>query len=128
MSDDVNADFGRLQGTAQTGVSGFNAAGRHPLFSAAHSFILAHKYGQADPQTYMRNPGLRQMDTRQAAMEGLQKAGQGVRRWADYYRPSIPGPVGTVPSPTTPAPKVPQNYSYSNRSYSKPMTAPGTPL
>lgn len=75
MSDDVEADFARLHGTSQVGVSGFNAAKTHPVFGALHSFALAHRYGQADPYTYMNNPGLRSLDTRDAALAGLQSLG-----------------------------------------------------
>lgn len=113
MSDDVNADFGRLQQTAQIGASGFDATKTHPVFGALHSFALSHKYGQADPYTYMRNPNLRAMDTRAAAFQGMQKLGEGVRRAADMYRPSIPGPVPPMPSPTPTAPTNPSQYTRS---------------
>lgn len=75
MSNDVEADFARLHGTSQIGASGFNAAKTHPLFGAVHSFALAHKYGQADPYTYINNPRLRTVDTRDAALAGLQSVG-----------------------------------------------------
>jgi hypothetical protein len=125
MSSDINADFSRLQGTAEIGVTGFNAAGTHPLFAAAHSFALAHRYGHTDPYTYMRNPGLRALDTRQAAMEGMQKLGEGVRRWSDYYRPSIPGPVGPIPATNTSTPTMPSPAKFTKRTYSQRMSPPG---
>lgn len=75
MSDDVEADFARLHGTSQIGASGFNAAKAHPLFGAVHSVVLAQKYGGADPYTYMQNPRLRSIDTRDAALAGLQGLG-----------------------------------------------------
>jgi hypothetical protein len=130
MSDDVNADFERLHGVAQIGHSGFNAAGQHPVFSAAHSFFLAHKYGKEDPGTYLRNPGLRRMDTRQAALEGLQSAGAGVRRYSDRFA-ALPQPfdmstVTTATSPTT-VPTSPGAYQYKPRTYSARMTPPGMP-
>jgi len=125
MSDDVNADFGRLHAVSRVGVSGFNAAGTHPLFSAVHSFALAHRYGKEDPQTYMRNPGLRTMDTRQAALEGMQQAGGAVRRGIDYLMPSIPKPPGPVPPPTTGVPTMPAPSTFTKRTYSQRMTPPG---
>lgn len=125
MSDDINADFERLHGVAQVGHSGFNAAKPHPVFSAVHSFFLAHKYGKEDPGTYLRNPGLRNMDTRQAALEGLQSAGAGVRRGIDYLRPSIPGPVPTMPGPTVSTPTMPAPATFTKRTYSARMTPPG---
>lgn len=129
MSDDVEADFARLHGVAQIGHAGFNAAGQHPLFSAVHSFTLAHKYGKEDPRTYMRNPGLRQMDTREAAMQGMQKLGEGVRRWSDYYKPSVPGPVPPIPGVNTTVPPTnPGSYQYKPGNYSQAMTPPGTPI
>lgn len=125
MSDDVNADFARLHGTAQIGASGFDATAKHPLFSTLHSYALAHKYGQESPQTYMNNPRLRTMDTRQAAMQGLQSAGAGVRRFADMYRPSIPGPIPSMSGPMTTVPTNPGAYSFTRRQYSARMTPPG---
>jgi hypothetical protein len=125
MSADVDADFARLHATTQVGVGGFDATKKHPLFSAVHSFALAHRYGKEDPATYMKNPGLRTMDTREAAIRGMQSAGDRVRRYADLYRPSIPGPVGTVPEPTTPAPEMPSAYGFIKRNYSARMSPPG---
>jgi hypothetical protein len=128
MSDDVNADFARLHGIAQLGASGFDMTKGHPLFTATHSMILAHKYGREDVQTYMRHPGLRSMDTRQAALESLQSAGSTVKRFADMYRPSIPGPIPDMSGPATTVPTSPGAYKFSQRTYSKPMTPPGSPL
>lgn len=125
MSDDINADFQRLHSVARTGLTGFNAAKPHPLFSAAHSYVLAHRYGKEDPTTYYRNPGLRNMDTRQAALEGMQKAGGAVRRGIDYLMPSIPGPVGPIPAPTTGVPTMPAPATFTKRTYSARMTPPG---
>jgi hypothetical protein len=128
MSNDVDADFARLHATAQMGASSFDASKRHPLFSTFHSYVLAHKYGKEDPQTYMRNPGLRSMDTRQATIEGMQKAGAGVRRYADMYRPSIPGPIPPMPGVNTTVPTPVTNpgaYSFTHREYSQRMSPPG---
>lgn len=127
MSDDVHADFERLHSVARTGVTGFNAAKAHPVFSALHSLTLAHKYGKEDPQTYMRNPGLRSMDTRQAALEGLQSAGAGVRRYADRFA-AMPQPFDMSTVTTAPSPTVPTNpgaYQYKPGNYSARMTPPG---
>lgn len=128
MSIDVNADFARLHHVAQKGAAGIDLSKPHPLFTASHSMILAHKYGKEDVQTYMNNPRLRQMDTRQAAMEGMQKLGEGVRRASDYYRPSVPGPVPAMPGPSTTVPTNPGAYRYKPGNYSQRMTPPGTPL
>lgn len=126
MSDDISGDFERLHQTTRIGLSGFNAAAPHPLFSAAHSFVLAHKYGKEDPRTYYRNPGLKNMDTRQAALEGMQKAGGAVRRGIDYMMPSIPKPPGPVPPPTTGVPPtMPGPATFTKRTYSQRMTPPG---
>lgn len=124
MSQDVAGDFARLHGTAQIGATGLGIK-THPLFSAAHSLILSHKYGQADPYTYMKNPHLRAMDTRQAALEGLQTAGGHVSRAADYFRPSVPGPVPPMPGANTPMPPTsPGAYNYTKRPYSARMSTP----
>lgn len=128
MSDDVNADFARLHAITQAGAANFNMTRTHPVFAGAHSLLLAHKYGKEDPYTYMRNPHLRAMDTREAALDSLRAAGSGVRRYADMYRPSIPGPVPEMPAPNTTVPTSPGAYKFSQRSYSKPMTPPGTSL
>jgi len=125
MSDDVTNDFARLHETAQTGASGLGVK-THPLFGAAHSMILAQKYGKADPYTYMNSPGLRAMDTRQAALEGMRTAGGTVRRASDMYRPSIPGPVPPMPGPTTSAPEMPSPAKFTKRTYSQPTSPPGT--
>lgn len=125
MSDDVNADFERLHGVAQIGHAGFNAAKPHPLFSGLQSLILAHKYGKEDVHTYMRNPGLRNLDTRQAALEGMQQAGGAVRRGIDYLRPSIPQPPGPLPAPTTGVPTMPAPATFTKRTYSARMSPPG---
>lgn len=124
MSQDVAGDFARLHGTAQTGAEGLGVKA-HPLFSAVHSLALAHRYGQQDPQTYMRNPNLRALDTREAAFRGLQSAGGRVQRYADRWRPSIPGAVPPMPGVNTPVPPTsPGAYSYTKGQYSARMTTP----
>jgi hypothetical protein len=135
MSDvfNVNADFGRLQGTAEQTASTFNQPGTHPIFSAIHSFVLAHRYGNESPWTYMNNPGLRAMDTREAAFEGLQKVGATVKRWrAGSTAPTVPSPT---PQPAAqPIPKVVPLAQHMAQAggkpptYSQPMTPPGTAL
>lgn len=105
--ENVSEDFSRLHGTATGAAESFDATKTHPVFGAAHSMILAHRYGKADPYTYMNHPGLRGMDTRQAALEGMQKLGEGVRRVTDMYRPSIPGPLPPMPGVNRPAPPTP---------------------
>lgn len=77
---DVTDDFARLHATVPSPTS-LSFGGRpSPVFSAVHSVALAAKYGREDPLTYMRNPGLRSLDTRQAAFDGLQAAGAGLQR------------------------------------------------
>ena len=112
-TDDATADFARLQGTAEQTASNYNQPGGHPIFSAIHSFVLAHRYGYETPMTYMNNPGLRAMDTRDAAFRGLQNMGAGINRWrADRNgtttvqtpQPGLatPRPYGNVPKPQNP--------------------------
>jgi hypothetical protein len=125
MSDDVSGDFERLHGTAQAGAEGFDMGKAHPVFGAVHSLILAHKYGEGSFQDYLRNPGLRQMDTRDAALQGMRKAGEGVRRWGDQFRPPMPGPVSPMPGPATTAPTA---YPHTARSVTSPPQPVQSPV
>lgn len=100
--ENVGEDFARLHGTAQGAASGFDPNKTHPLFGAVHSIILAQRYGR-DPYMYLRNPGLRAMDTRQAAFRGLQKVGQKIKR----YRPGGTPGVGVTPDTPAEEPKKP---------------------
>lgn len=104
--ENVHEDFARLHGVAQEGASGLNPTKAHPVFGAVHSMLLGKRYGN-NPFAYMKHPGLRAMDTRQAALESLQRLPSNVIRAADRFAPN-----------RTPTPPV----------YSAPMTPPGTPL
>lgn len=66
--------------------------GSHPLFSAVQSVVLGRKYG-INPLIYMHNPGLRSLDTRQAALETLQSVGSNVKRWRAGNTPTVPSPA-----------------------------------
>jgi hypothetical protein len=102
--ENVSEDFSRLHGTAAGAAEGFNPTKTHPVFGAVHSMILAHRYGKADPHTYMNNPGLRAMDTREAAFQGLQRLPQGIRSVRSLFSRSGPqSPGGPVAGPGAPA-------------------------
>jgi hypothetical protein len=78
--------------------------GGHPLFSAVQSVILGRKYG-INPLVYHQNPGLRTLDTRQAALEGLQSVGSSVKRWRAGNAPTVPSPTPQpAAQPKTPPP------------------------
>lgn len=130
MSMNPNQDFARLHATTQAAAANLDPSKQHPLFSRAHSFILAHKYGNGreDFHAYMNHPRLRQMDTRDAAIKGLQSLPGGVQRTLDYYRPSVPGPVPAMPGPNTTVPMNPGAYTYKPGNYSQRMSPPGMPF
>jgi hypothetical protein len=103
--ENVSEDFSRLHGTAAGAAEGFNPTKTHPVFGAIHSMVLGHKYGN-DPYMYMNNPGLRAMDTREAAFQGLQKVGAGIQRYSQRFKRAQPSPAVTSPAaPTAPTPK-----------------------
>lgn len=107
--ENVSEDFSRLHGTAAGAAESFNPTKTHPVFGAAHSMILAHRYGKEDPHTYMNNPGLRAMDTREAAFQGLQKVGAGIKRYSQRFKGAQPSPAVTSPAaPTAPTPATPK--------------------
>lgn len=131
MSIDPNQDFARLHAVSQNAAGNLDPTRQHPLFTRLHSAVLAHKYGQASYGEYLKHPGLRKMDTRDAAIESLQNAGSGVKRYSQVAFGNYPKPfdLSTV-APTT----VPSGPSFSYKptptmaNYSQRMSPPDLPF
>ena len=96
------------------GIASQKREGPHPLFSAVHSVILAHRYGdQFDlhPLDYYNHPELRSAHTRMAMNEGLQAAAQRFGR-GPRSGGTPPPAAGPVPQPggLPPQPAAPGQY------------------